>query len=1727
MPSIYTIRMTTQQKIIAYIFLATSFGFNNFIFSQNTPCSAISLMVNPPDFETYSTNGLSNSGIENPPCGGNISSDIWFEVTSTNTGYLNIVTLANSISDAAMAVYTGPCNNLDFLGCSTDDLCGNSIMPIMHFNDLPPGTTYFIRIWNETGGAGTFDIQVLDAIPIPPMLSLMPVNDAVITGPNCVQLTTTQTGQQGCAWDPTLVDFSQPIDNEFLLNFGTIDGNGADGICLVYQNDPNGLNTCGNQGGGIGSEGIQNSFIVEFDTWDNGGAVNDISQDHVAIDVNGDIDNPINGPFSLGNIEDGLDHTVRFTWDPTTNFYEIFFDGNLVASGNYDIINNCFGGNSMIYCGFTSSTGAAYNNQSVCFAPPTNYPSGIQEFQQVETCESDPYFVGGAPQTTSGIYQDIYSTASGCDSIINTELIVHPTTYSFFQDTICEGECLIFSGETFCSSGPHQITRVNHNNCDSIITLEITILYPVINILPTDVISCDNQDALLDASFSDSGPGFLYQWTGPEEGCITGDNQSNITTAICAGTYELEIFQPLGNSYCTNTQEVEVFIDTIPPQIIIEEAPELSCAVDCIIINANNSTSGNLYIHGWTGPDDFSSTDLNPTVCASGWYYLTIQSLITGCISRDSVEVTIDSESPFADAGNDQELTCTQSVVTLDAQNSSLGNNFTIHWEDLDGNNLGDSPTLQVTESGTYAIEVTSISNGCTERDSVTVSNNMLLPTAIATVDGVLNCAQEPVLLNGIGSISSAPLSFLWQNESGQTIGNDTTVLVEATGNYQLIVNNALNNCADTTNIAVTGNFTPPNATTDPNQFIDCIQTEATLSAANSTGQGGLSYLWLNSTLDSIHSDTEITVSTPGDYTLIILDDANNCRDTAQVNIADHRIYPIADAGLNTLLDCNNPSTQIGGVNTSIGTNFVYTWLNNTNQDIGNTPTLDISTEGVFSLTVRDTTNGCEIQDEVSITADFAQPTAEAGNDQILDCINNSAPLDGGNSSAGMNYTFQWLHEDGWEAGNSAQIDVSSSGIYYLQVTNEDNGCHARDSVQVLQNEDQPIAEIADAPLLDCNTTSLLLDGSHSTSSPSIIYQWTDADDLILGNSNQLNISGAGYYSLEVLDVNNGCKSAANILVGIDTIAPVFTLVDQGIINCYQPTITIGNSALSDSLNWTFEWQDDSNNILETAAILEVDDFGLYHFFVQNENNGCQSNKTVEVTSNFDYPIADAGATSTIDCQNTSQLVGGTNTTLGDDINYQWQNQSGETVSTNPGFSTEISGQYTLFVLNETSGCKDTSDVMIHLDQAKPTVVASVQDILTCTRTSIPLDATLSDSGSNYTINWNSITGGIIQTGDNPLLPTVQAPGRYQLIILNEQNGCADTTQITVEQDINDPIANAGEDFELDCLSPTASLDGSGSLPQNNLSYQWSSSDGTLEGATNIATPVISTPGSYQLLVTDTSNGCTDEATVNITSNFITNFDIQTIQPECFGDLGSINITNIIGGRPPFLYAIDDGDTFVQQAVFSSLAPGNYPVTIQDANGCEALETIAILAPTEVDISLDPQITIRLGETYQLEALTNLTPDKIGTVNWFPPDDLSCDTCLITQAMPHVTSTYQVTVADTNGCSNLASTTIFVDKRPQIFVPNAFSPNGDGNNDKILIFAGIQEKVTIKSFQIYSRWGDIIFEAYDFLPNDPTYGWDGNYRGQTMNPAIFVWYAEIEFQDGRVELFKGDIALIR
>jgi len=321
-----------------------------------------------------------------PSCGNFVGNDAWFSTTVPPSGDVMIEATSGTILDAAMAVYSGACGSPTQIAC--DDNSGSGNMPLIILTGRTPGETLHVRVWENGGGSGgSFSMASGDPNSIYCLMG--DAANAPGLGTNCVSLTQDVTSQSACAWNYGVFDFSQAFRHQLNVNLGNNDS-GADGVSFVYQNDPRGSSACGLNGLGLSAAGIQNSWIVEFDTYDNGVSGERVA-DHTSIGIDG-ILNPVPSltgtllpPQDLPNLEDGADHVFMTTWDPATMLFEVFLDGTKYLSVTHDIINNVFDGDPYVYWGFTGSTGGFSNAQSFC---PIDIILGakLQKFLIITVC---------------------------------------------------------------------------------------------------------------------------------------------------------------------------------------------------------------------------------------------------------------------------------------------------------------------------------------------------------------------------------------------------------------------------------------------------------------------------------------------------------------------------------------------------------------------------------------------------------------------------------------------------------------------------------------------------------------------------------------------------------------------------------------------------------------------------------------------------------------------------------------------------------------------------------------------------------------------------------------------------------------------------------------------------------------------------------------------------------------------------------------------------------------------------------------------------------------------------------------------------------------------------------------------------------------------------------------------------------------------------------------------
>jgi gliding motility-associated-like protein len=206
------------------------------------------------------------------------------------------------------------------------------------------------------------------------------------------------------------------------------------------------------------------------------------------------------------------------------------------------------------------------------------------------------------------------------------------------------------------------------------------------------------------------------------------------------------------------------------------------------------------------------------------------------------------------------------------------------------------------------------------------------------------------------------------------------------------------------------------------------------------------------------------------------------------------------------------------------------------------------------------------------------------------------------------------------------------------------------------------------------------------------------------------------------------------------------------------------------------------------------------------------------------------------------------------------------------------------------------------------------------------------------------------------------------------------------------------------------------------------------------------------------------------------------------------------------------------------LAGGNEIFTITytytDANGCVNSATADIeVIEHMVDAGEDVSI---------IEGSSTLLNGTGGIIfSWDPPEGLSCSGCQSPISTPTQTTTYLLTGYDANGCIGMDQVTVslFPFDDITVFVPNTFTPNGDGINDYLFVYGS--DIASISSLQIYDRWGNRVWFGQNLTPGMENQGWDGTMNGLGASEGTYAFIAEVHLTFGVAKIVQGNVTLIR
>lgn len=1041
-------------------------------------------------------------------------------------------------------------------------------------------------------------------------------------------------------------------------------------------------------------------------------------------------------------------------------------------------------------------------------------------------------------------------------------------------------------------------------------------------------------------------------------------------------------------------------------------------------------------------------------------------------------------------------------------------------------------------------------------KDTFMIPLSENLPFADAGPDRPATCNPEIFLLDGQGN-TTPEYTYQWSTIGG-TLPGDRQSLVSVgrgAGLYILEVRNTETLCSVRDTVEI---FEPQVPLVDGGQdlIFDCSVDTLQLNGSGSAAADTIIHNWtaLEGGMIVPGEETSLTplITEPGTFILESTFTTTGCSSTDTVVVEDQRIFPDANAGDDVELSCTEDFVLLDGSGSVNTEPVTYQWLNENEEVLASSVTLQATDFGTYTLRVTNNQSGCVSTDSVQVVPSGEFPVVNAGSDDILTCTNDTLILSAEVTNV-PDFTFEWQALNGGEiipgTENSLNPQIAAPGTYQLLVTNTENQCTASDSLVITENQVFPTAEAGTGTTLTCNEPSFTLDGAGSTEGENISYTWTLNGQTVALDRLLVPINQAGTYLLQVTDRDNGCTAQDSVAVIDDANAPRITPDPPPTLNCDQDMATVSATVEPADGNLSLLWEavDGNGNIISGANTLsaDVDAAGLYRLTVIDNGNGCESTAEVEVLTDVAQPTADAGEDQVITCRDSVLTLGGSTTSTGMSFTYQWTAITGQATPASPDAAqTQIDapGSYELEVTNTDNGCVSRDTVEVTENTTTPQVSIAQPDILSCTVDTVQLDATASEFGDNFVAEWTGESGQQTVSTQNPLIVKVTQPGAYQLLVRNTATGCESTTSVNVETDASLPVADAGGDQILPCPGQPLTLDGSNSSAGADITYQWTvvQGNGTVNNPTSI-TPSVTQAGTYQLQVTNTSNGCDAATTVTVTEDPAlvpanAGEDMSTCDTEAMlfaelpaGATGQWTTSSgakiEMPGQPSsFVSELSNGNNTFVWTVSLSTCP-NYSsdeVIIRKEIAPVANNDLANV-PTgvrEFDINVVANDQLNTSGEWEVTVLSDPMLGRIetvegGSVTYIPnPGIFGTDEF-----------TYEICNLSCPGLCDSAfvQLTLEFDEDYQPQLPNAITPNGDGANDE-LIFDILENAIDFwpdNELVIFNRWGDIVYSAKPYANN-----WRGlTDAGEELPDGTYYYILRLDIPNGVI--YKGDITILK
>ena len=1294
-----------------------------------------------------------------------------------------------------------------------------------------------------------------------------------------------------------------------------------------------------------------------------------------------------------------------------------------------------------------------------------------------------------ATGTTGAYYVVIVDNTNGCSTTTAVDSIktIQPTpTVSSItgNTTICEGTSTTLSVSasggtgaltyywtngsnqtsiTVNTGGGYYVTVQDKNGCYANTNITVTMNpYPNLNGFPVGCYDMCYKDTLRVIGGMAS-----YQWylNGSPIPAPKGTSQNMVVTAD--GTYKLVA---ITNAGCVDTSH-GVDITTKPLPKVSAGPDGTICQTGGEVDSLKGSTDGVSFY--WTPTTALQNpTTLTPIASpTSNTDYILHAKAANGCKNRDTVTVLVSCTAPKITALGGS--VCSAGCVDVSASGAGGGTQpYSYAWS---SGQTGLGPhSVCPTVTTSYTVTITDAA-GYTGTDTAQVIVGAGVTSFAASV-GVIKCKgvkTGTLAVNPSGG--TGPYDYLWSNG-----GTTSTINGLAAANYTVTITDA-KGCTRDTILSLIEPDTIVPATFSVAAV--CGNSNGSISVSATGGTGLYSYSW------SPAGGTAQTASNvpSGNYSVVV-SDANACSvSTAAVVANDPGTLAVSTAA--TAAICGNSNGSVSVSATGGTAAFTYLWAPNG----GTGATAANIGPGTYTVTVTDA-NGCITSSSGTVVNDPGTLAATMTSTNVT-CngqANGTATI---TASGGNNvYTYGWLPS----GGTGVSATALSPGSYTIAVT-DGNNCQLSSVVTITQP--LPLSALANgnSPLCPGGTGTASITAAGGTSG--YTYNWMPGG----ATAQTVNSLSTGIYTVMLTDANN-CTVTSSASISIPS--PIVLVASPVDGTCGNSTGSVGLAPSGGTAGYSYLWTP-SGGTGQTANGLPANTYTV----VLTDANGC-TESTTAIVGNSPPVTVTLSVSSDVSCSGGAD--GSLLATSGGGtapLNYSWS-AAGISGTTGTGLK---AGVYSV-TINDSKGCTALSSATI--SEPGPVTLAAPAVGVICIGQNSTLMASASGGTAAYTYVWmpGALTGSNVSV--SPTTTTIYS------VAVSDAKGCTTTMQ-SVTVTVNPPLqVDAGIDKDI-CLGSSGTATAVASGGNSVYTYSWMPTN--TNGATLNVNPIVST--TYTVMVMD---GCgtpstSDVVIMNVNPLPVPEFHSDTTE----GCAPSVCIT--FGNSTPGMvtncfWNFGDGNTSTNcnpTHCYSQAGTYNLRLSVTDDKGCVAAITkssyiIVHPKPTAAFLT-DPNWTTILTPTI---SFTDKSSTDAVKWSWNFGDVLNSSSNLQNPKYTYPDTgiyTVQQIVSTAYGCVDTANGEVTILGDYTFYVPNAFSPNGDGRNEKFFPQGFMIDPECFK-MMIFDRWGSMIYQTTDLAM-----GWDGRANGgkSVAQQDVYVWKIETcDFRKTR-HYYLGHVTLIR